>query len=101
MNASNERIPAAGTSDAETRLRHLTVRGVPRDLADALQSEKERRGLSLNQTVKDLLRQSLGLNQEPCDNSLGRFASTWSDEEFLEFQRATRAFDETDEPLWK
>jgi len=40
---------------------HLTVRNLPDELAAALEKEKRRRGTSLNQTVIDLLRQSLGV----------------------------------------
>jgi plasmid stability protein len=44
---------------------HLTVRNLPDELAAALESEKRRRGTSLNQTVVDLLRQSLGRMRLP------------------------------------
>lgn len=41
---------------------HLTVRNLPGELAAALEKEKRRRRTSLNQTVIDLLRQSLGVS---------------------------------------
>jgi predicted HicB family RNase H-like nuclease len=40
---------------------YLTIQGITNDLAKALQREKQRRGKSLNQTVIELLRQSLGI----------------------------------------
>jgi len=42
-------------------VRNLTVRNLPKELAAALEREQQRRGTSLNQTVIDLLRQSLGV----------------------------------------
>jgi hypothetical protein len=41
----------------EHRMKTLTIRNVPADLAEALQRERARRGQSLNQTVLDLLHQ--------------------------------------------
>lgn len=43
----------------------LTVRGVTTELGRALNDEKRRRGTSLNQTVLDLLGQSLGCWNSP------------------------------------
>ena len=70
-------------------MKTLTVRGVPAELGRALNEEKRRRGASLNQTVLDLLKQSLGVGT-PRSNGLGRFAVGWTDAEFREFEAATR-----------
>jgi plasmid stability protein len=43
---------------------HLTVRNLPDDLSAALERAIHRPGTSLNQTVIDLLRQSLGVTRE-------------------------------------
>ena len=85
-------------------MKHLTVRDLPDDLGRALQAEKGRRGQSLNQTVKDLLRQSLSLGHErskPYSNGLGKLARGWSEDEFAAFEEATAAFERVDEDLWK
>lgn len=84
-------------------MRHLTIREIPADLARALEREKKRRGLSLNQTLKDLLRRALGLERgsAPPDNGLGRFAGTWSEAELEEFERNTRLFESVDPELWQ
>lgn len=42
-------------------MQHLTIRNVPPELAKALEEEKKRRGLSLNQTVIQLLSQATGV----------------------------------------
>jgi plasmid stability protein len=82
-----------------TTMKHLTIRGVPDDLHDALHEEKERTGKSLNQTVIDLLRQRLGLDA-PRSNGLARFAGTWTYEDFEEFERSVAPTEEIDRELW-
>jgi hypothetical protein len=79
---------------------HLTVRNLPGDLALALDREKRRRGLSLNQTVIDLLGQSLGVTRTR-SNGVGRLAGTWTDTEHREFLSAMASVDRIDPDLWK
>jgi kynureninase len=68
-------------------------------LAEALEREKRLRGKSLNQTVIDLLGQSLGA-QGMRSNGIGRLAGGWSEDEFRDFERATAQFEAVDEELW-
>lgn len=84
-------------------MRHLTIRDIPADLARAVEREKKRRGQSLNQTLKDLLRAALGLDRPPAlrDNGLGKLAGTWSEEEFEEFERSRQIFESVDPELWR
>jgi hypothetical protein len=82
-------------------MRHLTVRHVPADLAEALQREKARRNTSLNRTIIDLLRQVLGVGIEEPRNGLERFAGTWTSEDLQSFEDATALFEEVDDDLWK
>lgn len=83
-------------------MQNISIRGIPTDLAKALQEEKNRRGLSLNQTVRELLRRALGLGPNSTyDNGLAAHAGTWSEQDLLEFERATSAFGQIDEELWK
>ncbi len=81
--------------------KHLTVRDVPKPLAQALDREARRRGTSLNQTVKELLGRALGLASAPFDNGLGDLAGAWDDAQFEEFERNTAAFAHIDEQLWR
>lgn len=69
-------------------------------MADALEREKRRRGRSLNQTVIDLLSQSLGV-QVGRSNGLGRLAGGWDEEDVRDFERAVAPFEQIDEDLWK
>ncbi len=71
------------------------------DLALALQSEKQRRGTSLNQTVLDILSQSLGFGTDRYVNGLEQFAASWSIQDLKEFEQHTEVFEQIDEKLWK
>lgn len=82
-------------------MKQLTIRGVTKDLEQALQEEKRRRGKSLNQVILDLLRQSLGCESTGYDNGLGQYAGTWRAEELKSFEELTDAFEQIDEELWK
>ncbi len=84
-------------------MKQLTVRNVPHDLEAALDAERRRRGASLNRTVVELLRQALGLAEgvEPRENGLRRFAGTWTEEEYREFEKAIAPFEAIDEELWR
>ncbi|MFW6012298.1 MAG: FitA-like ribbon-helix-helix domain-containing protein [Acidobacteriota bacterium] len=81
-------------------MKTLTVRNVPPEVSEALEREKRRRGESLNQTVIELLSQGLGVGTER-SNGLARLAGGWSEEEFLQFERAVAPFEEIDEELWR
>jgi hypothetical protein len=79
---------------------HLTVRNLPDELAEALEREKRRRGTSLNQTVIDLLEQSLGVTGTR-SNGLQRLAGTWTEDEHREFMDRIRCLEEIDRDLWR
>ena len=80
--------------------RHLTVRNVPKEVATALEREKRRRGTSLNQTVVDLLRLSLGVGSIR-SNGLRAMAGTWTEAEHREFLSRVQVFETIDADLWK
>ena len=83
-------------------MHHLTVRNIPHDVAAALKAEKNRRRQSLNQTVIQLLRQSLGVGPgRERSNGLARLAGRWTEEERERFEAAISATDQIDEELWQ
>lgn len=83
-------------------MKHLTIRNLPDDLGRALEEEKQRRGISLNQTVIELLSQRLGLAKPGRrDNGLGKFAGGWSEEDLRELEEATAMFETLDDSLWR
>ncbi len=75
---------------------YLTARNVPADLIAALEAEKLRRGTSLNQTVIDVLRTSLGI-EHGRSNGLRRLAGTWSEEEHQQMMATLKSFDVMDD----
>ncbi len=82
-------------------MRHLSIRNVPEDLARALLRHRRESGRSLNQTVIDLLRRAVGLTPATgYDNGLAELAGGWNDDDLAEFERNTRAFEETDQEMW-
>ena len=79
---------------------HLTVRNLPKELADALAREKQRRGTSLNKTVIDLLELSLGVRSTR-SNGLRKLSGTWTASQQREFLDSIRCLDEIDQDLWR
>ena len=79
---------------------YLTVRNLPEDVAAALDREQRRRGTSLNQTVVDLLRLSLGVGSIR-SNGLRPMAGTWTEAEHQEFLSRVQVFETIDADLWK
>jgi hypothetical protein len=79
-------------------MKHLTVRDVPAELAEALEEERRRRGTSLGETVLDLLRVSLGMARPARrSNGLARLAGTWTDEDLMRFDAAIATTEGTNE----
>ena len=82
-------------------MKTLTIRNVPPDLAAALDGERHRRGLSLNRTVLELMRQALGLDGDRAhSNGLRQMAGTWSEAEFRQFEKNAAPFTRLDDELW-
>ena len=83
-------------------MQHLTVRNIPEAVALALKAERHRRCQSLNQTVIQLLSQSLGVGPESKrSNGLSKLAGTWSREEHERITAAISATDQIDDELWQ
>jgi plasmid stability protein len=80
--------------------RHLTVRNLPEELSAALEREKRRRGTSLNQTVIDVLTQSLGVVGKR-SNGLARLSGTWTEAEHRRFLERIKVFEKIDPDCWQ
>jgi hypothetical protein len=72
-------------------------------VASALDEEKRRRGASLNETVIGLLAQALGVDGvgRRSNGLAARFAGTWNEDEYLEFEAAVADLERIDEELWR
>ncbi|MDX2091153.1 MAG: hypothetical protein SFX73_25055 [Kofleriaceae bacterium] len=83
-------------------MKALTIRKVDPALSKALERERKRRGTSLNETVLDVLRRSLGVVPgEQRSNGLRALAGTWSARDLKEFEAATAVFEQIDPELWR
>ena len=83
-------------------MKTMTIRNVSTELAAALETEKRRRGLSLNRTVLSLMQEALGISSGGSrSNGLRRLAGSWSEDEFRNFEQAVAPFAEIDENLWR
>ena len=83
-------------------MKTMTIRNIPSELAQALDKERRRRGLSLNRTVLVLLRNALGVqNAATRSNGLRQLAGTWSEAEYKQFEQAVAPFGEIDEAMWR
>ena len=83
-------------------MKALTVRNVPRKLADALARERRRRNQSLNQTVLEVLGEGLGLDSpEGRRNGLSGLAGTWTPADLAQFNAAIAEHEQIDDELWK
>ena len=81
---------------------HLTVRNLPARVAEAVRAESRRRGLSLNQTVIELLAAATGVGHDPAaTNGLEQLAGTWSEDEFDQFEAALNDMSHIDDELWR
>ena len=82
-------------------MRTLTIRNVPKRLADALNRERRKRDASLNSTVLDLLNRSLGVaDSAPRRNGLAELAGTWSAEDQRQFDSAVAPLGAIDDDMW-
>jgi len=86
----------------ERFMKQLTIRNVSPELNRAIVAESRLKGQSINKTVLNLLHHALGLGiTKSFDNGLGKFAGTWSEEEFHEFEENTAHFEAIDMELWE
>lgn len=84
-------------------MKTLSVRGVDHEMAEALRTEAKRTNTSINATVLNLIRESIGLKKKERTrfySDLGDLAGTWSDKDEQEFRERTGFFDRIDEDLW-
>lgn len=83
-------------------MKHLTIRNLPPEIADALQKRRQRSKTSLNQTVIELLGRALGVEgQDQPRNGLARLAGTWTEDEHKRFEAAVAVTEQIDEELWR
>ena len=81
----------------------ITIHNLEPELERQLKALARAEGASLNQLVKRLLEQSLGLrqSQQPHRKSFEAFLGVWSKDELRRFERATEDFNKVEEEEWR
>ncbi len=81
----------------------ITLRNIPREIQEAIQSRARDEGLSFNKTVLRMLEEALGLRRgsEVLHHDLDHLAGTWSQEEAAEFDAALAEQRRIDPELWE
>jgi hypothetical protein len=83
-------------------MKTLTVRSLPKRVAEALDRERRRSDQSLNQTVIDVLSRGLGLGDDGARrNGLAKLAGTWTDDDLHQFNQSVAAFEAVDSEMWE
>lgn len=84
-------------------MKSITIHKIDDETEKALVAIASREGISLNKLIKQLLRESLGLEEEPI-NYRADFESlwgAWSQEEGAEFNERVKVFDEIVDGDWE
>ena len=83
-------------------MKYVTIRNLPPELADALETEKIRRRKSLNQTTIELLAQALGIGETGRrSNGLAALAGGWTTEQWRSFEESVAVTEQVDQELWQ
>lgn len=82
----------------------MTLRGIDETLAQTLKELARNQGVSLNTLALRLIREATGVDKRKrtlLHHDLDTLAGTWSAEDEVAFQIATRSLDVIDEDIWK
>lgn len=79
----------------------ITIHNLDETLAQMIEQRAKEEGNSLNKTIKELLRKSLGISKNQKRADFSEFCGLWSDEEFKEFEENTKIFERIDPEDWK
>lgn len=80
----------------------ITVHNIEPELNRMIRRKATADGNSLNKTIKNLLRSSLGVSKTTKKNNLDKFYGVWSKEEADEFDKAiSQEFEKIDPKDWQ
>ncbi len=83
----------------------ITLRGLEPSLKEKLKRAAKKEGKSINQMVKDALKQHLGMSKEKkftlVHHDLDHLFGRWSEDEFKRIQRKIDSESKIDEDLWQ
>ena len=85
-------------------MKSITIHGLDDDLDRTIRNLAAHDGLSLNKTIKNLLRRSLGLDDQRQTIRREQFEDlfgTWTKQDIEEFQANTANFSKVDQSDWQ
>ena len=84
-------------------MKSITIHGLDDDLDEKIRSRAGAEGLSLNKTIKMLVREALGMDGQPPDRrqDFQDLFGTWSPADLEAFGRATEDLGRVDSEDWK
>ena len=85
-------------------MKSITIHALDDDTAELIKKKAEEEGISLNKTIKRLLRQALGLKELVQRNHREEFQdlfALWSDEEACELAKHVESFEKVDPSDWE
>ena len=84
-------------------MKSITVHNLDEKLEIVIREKAKKSGLSLNKTIKALLRKSLGLDKDTEMNyrkDFLEFFNIWSKDDEIEFNKKTETFNTINESEW-
>jgi plasmid stability protein len=85
-------------------VKSITIHGLDEHLDRTIRSLADREGLSMNKTIKKVLRSALGLDEQSMTTRREQFTDlfgTWTKQDLEEFQENTADFSQVDPSDWK
>lgn len=85
-------------------MKSITIHGLDEQLDRTIRSLADREGLSINKTIKKVLRSALGLDNQGKTTRCEQFADlfgTWTRQDLEEFQENTADFSQVDPSDWQ
>ncbi len=84
-------------------MKSITIHGLEDDLDEMIRNKAGQEGLSLNKTIKLLVREALGASNRPPDHRqyFQDLCGIWSRADLESFDRATEDFGRIDTEDWK
>jgi plasmid stability protein len=85
-------------------MKTLSLRGIDEELAENLKKTAKKTGTSLNKTVLEILRKSVGAKskkREVVYHDLDDLAGTWAESDWEQFKKAAKPFGAIDKDMWK
>ncbi|MHB8873880.1 MAG: FitA-like ribbon-helix-helix domain-containing protein [Myxococcaceae bacterium] len=81
----------------------ITIHGLDEALASLLKARARADGTSVNQVVKRLLEQALGIKVSTGKHrkDFEKFSGTWTKAQAAEFEKGTRQFEKVDREDWE